>query len=192
MGCIPLIAKRIAAAIAVSVACVAAHGDDDGADASLLTQPYTWTDDSNRAVTLGEFHGRCVVFTMMYTTCRRTCSRTLAVLRTLQERFDAAGDEVAFVLVSLDTDRDSPDRLAAYRKQRKLDRENWYFLSGEEASVEALAHAIGVRHWRMDNHILHDFRILLLDTAGDLVDSISWQTDIDTLALKRCNGKGDR
>ena len=56
-----------------------------------------------------------------------------------------------------------------------LDSNKWHLLTGNKNSTRNLAKAIGVgEYWKMDDHILHGFKILILDNAGNVQSTIDW------------------
>jgi protein SCO1 len=125
-----------------------------------------WLDDRSRSYQLDQLHGTATVLTMAYGACRRVCSTSLRVLEKLQALADERRTKVNFVVVGLDPAQDRPADWAAYRAEKKLNRPNWHFLSGDEASTRKLANRLGVRYWRYGEHTMHDFRIVLLSAEG--------------------------
>lgn len=110
-------------------------------------------DEQGQAVTLGQYFGnRPVILALVYYECPMLCTLTLngltSALRSL--RFDA-GEEFEVVAVSINPN-DAPT-LAAEKKRTYLEhyarpgREHgWHFLTGDEAAIARLAHAVGFRY----------------------------------------------
>jgi protein SCO1 len=139
------------------------------ADASVLSQlPQAWRDDRGREIRLAELAGRSVVVTMAYASCRRICPGTIAHLKRLQSEMDADGKPAEFVIVGYDPSVDDPQAWREYRESRGLTRENWHFLTGTPASTRQLARSLGFRFWKYDRHVMHDYRIVVLDERGAL------------------------
>ena len=131
-----------------------------------------WLDDQSHAYRLELLRGTPTVMTMAYGACRRVCSTSLRVLERLQAMADARHAKLNIVVVGLDPSQDRPADWADYRAERKLNRPNWQFLSGDETSTRRLATRLGVRYWRYGEHTMHDFRIMLLSAQGLEVRSI--------------------
>jgi protein SCO1 len=126
-----------------------------------------WTDDRGRVVRLSDFAGRRTILTMAYPNCRRTCSFTLKKLVSLQDEADRNAQPVEIVVVSLDPARDDAQAWRQYRQRHHLSRANWHFLTGGEADTRDLARWIGLgEYWKYDDHVLHDFGMVVIDTAG--------------------------
>jgi cytochrome oxidase Cu insertion factor (SCO1/SenC/PrrC family) len=162
---------RVAATclLVTSLAAAAALNGVRAADSSVLSQlPQTWRDDRGREIRLAGLAGRSVVVTMAYASCRRVCPGTIAHLQRLQSEMDADGKPAEFVIVGYDPSVDDPQAWRRYRESRGLTRENWHFLTGTPASTEQLARRLGFRFWKYDRHVLHDYRIVVLDEHGAL------------------------
>jgi protein SCO1 len=125
-----------------------------------------WLDDRGQAFRIESLQSHRSVVSMAYGACRRICSTSLRLLEQLQARADARGEVLNFVIVGLDPSQDRPADWAAYRAEHKLVRANWHFLSGDAKSVAALAQRLGVNYWHYGEHVLHDFRIVLLSAQG--------------------------
>lgn len=131
-----------------------------------------WLDDRSHPYRLEQLRGTPTVVTMAYGACRRVCSTSLRVLERLQTLADERHTAINIVVVGLDPTQDRPSDWAEYRAERKLNRPNWQFLSGDEASTRRLAARLGVRFWRYGEHTMHDFKIVLLSPEGLTVRSM--------------------
>ena len=133
-----------------------------------------WVDSDGAAHTLDDYKGHPVVITMAYTACRKTCSSSMLVLRQMQDILARQGRDAAFVVVSYDPSHDSPAEWRRYRKARKVPA-NWHFLSGAEADTHRLADFLGLKYWDYDEHVMHDFRIVVFDANGNRRNDILWE-----------------
>ena len=131
-----------------------------------------WLDDRSHAYSLEELRGGYTVMTMAYGACRRVCATSLRVMEQAQALADARHLALNFVVVGLDPSEDHPKDWADYRTARHLTRDNWHFLSGDEASVAQLASRLGVHYWRYGEHTMHDFKIVLLAPDGRVLRSM--------------------
>lgn len=132
----------------------------------LYRAPLRWIDDAGKNTSLADWQGRPVIITMAYSACRRTCSTTILKLREIQRVLDARGQSVDIVVVSYDPEADDPKAWAQYRQNRKLTRENWHFLTGSKADTRRFARLLGFDYWLMDSHVIHEFKIVVLDGKG--------------------------
>ncbi|WMW81753.1 SCO family protein [Undibacterium cyanobacteriorum] len=135
---------------------------------SLLYQlPYQWLNDNGQATRLDHFKGKPSILVMSYGACKKVCSTSLMRMEQMQTILDQKKVEANFVIVGLDPVNDKPEDWRAYRKLRKLERENWYFLSGNAGDIKSLASQLGINYWVYHDHIMHDFSITLLDREGN-------------------------
>ena len=151
--------------------------DTGAARKSLLEQlPQSWLDDQGRDTGLAEFRGRRVYITMAYATCRRVCPMTMEHLQALQSETDASGQPAEFVIIGYDPVVDDPQAWHQYRRSRGLLRDNWHFLTGTPKTVEQLAHRLGFTFWKYDRHVMHEYRIVVVDEHGKLAAEYGSET----------------
>lgn len=163
-------AGRALLALLAAVATVAAAaGRPDPPPVRLGDLPATWRDDLGRAFDMRSVQGQAVVLTMAYATCHRVCPATIHDLQQLQEDLDRRGLRAAFIVVGYDPDTDDPAAWHQYRRTRHLTRDNWHFLVGTRADVERIARQLGFEFWKMDEHVIHDSRIVRFDEHGTLI-----------------------
>ena len=141
---------------------------------SLYALDLKFTDDRGAVRRLAEWQGRAVVLTMAYGACRSICSSTLRTLEALQADADRKGLALEILVASIDPAEDTPQAWAQYRRARKLGRANWSFLSGSATDTRRLAQFLGVRFWRYDEHVMHDFRIVRLAADGSIASALYW------------------
>jgi len=137
-------------------------------------------DAAGRPFRLSGLRGRAVLVSFIYTTCNGTCPLTTAgldrVRRTLRDR-GLWGDRVAFVSISLDPSRDTPEVLSRYAAIYRADPGRWHFLTGPADRVEGV-----LRRWDMwaragpSGAIDHPSRIFLIDPDGHRREIYSLET----------------
>ena len=135
-------------------------------------------DESGREVALGDYFkkGKPVVLTLVYYECPMLCNQVLnGAVGAFQALPFTAGKEFEVVTVSFD-DREGPE-LAARKKEtylRRYKREGadagWHFLTGDKASIEALARAVGFRYvWdEQSQQFAHASALMVATPAGRL------------------------
>jgi protein SCO1/2 len=132
-------------------------------------------DESGRTVKLAEyFKDKPVVLSLVYYGCPRLCTQVLTgLLGALKGLPMTPGKEFVNVTVSFDP-RETP-QLAAAKKAEYLGRYNrpgaedgWHFLTGDEASIQALTKAVGFRYiWDpVTKQYAHAGGIMILTPQG--------------------------
>lgn len=137
---------------------------------------------------------------MFFTSCTGTCGVTVNRLLQLDASLPAdQRRDVGFVLVSFDSENDTPRELARYRAQRQIPPD-WKMMRGSRQATEELADELGVR-FAPDpaRHILHSAQITVLDRQGRIVNRVvgvntdltGALTSIAALESKTGNQSGD-
>lgn len=113
----------------------------------------TFHDESGRTVRLGEyFKEKPVVLALVYYTCPMLCSEVLNGLTSSLKMLQfSAGKEFEVVAISINPHENPADALkkrAGYiqRYHRRGSEIGWHFLTGDEASIQAVAKAAGFRY----------------------------------------------
>jgi len=140
---------------------------------------FDWTDEQGATTQLSRWHGKTLLVTMAYSTCRQVCSFTLHQLEELQKSADRVGSPIEVVVISYDPNVDGPVTWSIYRRHHHLDRANWHFLTGSVANTRQFAAALEFPYWRYDEHLVHDFKILLIGPDGGIAKILTWATRND-------------
>jgi protein SCO1/2 len=134
-------------------------------------------DENGKAVKLGDYFGRKpVVLSFVYYECPMLCTQVLNGLESALGVLDeSVGDEFEVVTVSFDA-RETP-ALASGKKKAYLERyqrdgaeQGWHFLTGEQASIDALTKAAGFSYaWdEQTQQFAHASGIVVATPAGKL------------------------
>lgn len=145
----------------------AGRPDPLAANASVYQLPGIWTDQHNHSFVLNELKGKVQVMAMIFTHCGYACPRIVQDMLAIQRALPAAEkNEVGFVLVSFDSDRDDPSQLARYAGQQGLDGQ-WTLLHGNASQVRELSLLLNVSYQRLtDSNFAHSNAIVILDRQG--------------------------
>ena len=140
-------------------------------DQSLYLLDSTWTSDVGRQIKLGALRGRPQIVAMFFTHCEYACPILVGELKAIEGRLppEVLG-KVDFLLVSIDSKRDTPAELAAFREKRQLARERWTLLRGGVDDVRELAALLGVNYTEDSRgQFAHTNLITLLNADGEIV-----------------------
>ncbi len=95
---------------------------------------------------------KIVVVDFVYTTCTTVCPVLSTLLSQVQNRLgDQLGDEVALVSVTVDPNRDTPQRLKAYAAKHGA-REGWTWLTGPKPAVDEVLTRFGAYTSNFEDH----------------------------------------
>lgn len=139
---------------------------------------YEFLDREGRAFSLDQLRGRPVVVSMIYTSCYHVCPMiTQNVDRVTEIAWDALGaDSFSVITIGFDTAVDSPERMRQYATTRNINAANWYFLSGEERTVAALAADIGFLYFASPKGFDHTAQTTVLDAEGRVYRQVYGQS----------------
>jgi protein SCO1/2 len=140
------------------------------ADRSLFQLDSTWTDDRRTELKLASLGGRPIVIAMFFARCEYACPVLVHDMKKLQAALPAAlRGRIGLVLVSFDSERDTPGALAEYRRIHELP-ENWSLLRGATDDVLELAALLGVK-FKQDarGQFAHSNLLTVLDAGGEIV-----------------------
>ena len=147
------------------------------ATGSLYELTGTWRTQDDARFKLAELRGQPVLFAMVYTSCRATCPMTVADMRAIEARLDAATRaRVRFVLVSFDPKHDTPAVLRAFATAHALD-DRWTLLTGNESDVRDLAAAVGMKIRATADGFVHSNIISVLDADGLIRSQVGLRED---------------
>ena len=139
-------------------------------DKSLYLLDSKWTSDVNREIKLGALRGRPQIMAMLFTQCEYACPILVEELKGIERGLppELLG-KVDFLLVSIDSKRDTPAELAAFRGKRQLARERWTLLRGGTDDVRELAALLGVNYTEDSRgQFAHSNVITLLNSDGEI------------------------
>jgi|TARA_B110000438_G_scaffold246864_1_gene248652 protein SCO1/2 len=151
--------------------CCAVNEVSVDAAGSVYELDARWTDQHDQQTQLADFKGQPVLLTMGYSSCQYACPRLVADLIAIKRELTATQQQaVRFVFVSIDPERDSPEKLAAFFDQYDVDQSRWSGLRGSDDAVLELSVALGTRYRQLENlDFAHSNRLTLLSPEGVIV-----------------------
>jgi protein SCO1/2 len=140
-------------------------------DQSLYQLDSVWTSDVGREVKLGVLRGRVQVVAMFFTHCEYACPIIVEDMKRIERALPAVFRErVDFLLVSFDSERDTPEALRAFRDNRKLAVAHWTLLRGREDDVRELAALLGINYQRdARGQFAHSNVIHVFNREGEVI-----------------------
>jgi protein SCO1/2 len=146
----------------------------------LTKKSYTLINqDSTQVIFPDNIKGIITVLGFIYTHCPDICPMTTHNMYLTEKELKKANiNEVKFVALSFDPDRDTPEVLKKFAEVRELDFKSWTLLTGEKNIVNELMKRFDVKAIKTDERIdeegipeysmMHTDRISLIDENGIL------------------------
>lgn len=149
----------------------------NGGEGGILSPSFSWRNEENQIVKLSDFIGKNknIALSMIYTECKKTCPMaTLKTLKDVESEFKKRNLNLEIVLITFDPEVDTPEVLLKFKKKLSLEN-NWHLLTGSKDDTRSLAKMIGLgEYWKMDDHILHGYKIVLLNEQGETNKVLDW------------------
>ena len=121
-------------------------------------------------VRLADFRGKVLAVTFIYTLCSSTCPVLTPMMAHVQDQLGSEfGKHIAFVSITVDPERDTPEALRLYAQSFGADLAGWSFLTGPAKAVREVTRRYGVFASQGSNgDIDHTFLTSIVDQHGDL------------------------
>jgi len=162
-------------ALLTSLALVQAHeAKHEQHEARLPTigaaPDFALTSQDGAEVTLRDFRGKVVAVSFIYTSCPDVCPMLSDKLARVQDALGSDfGSKIAFVSITTDPERDTPEVLKEYAEALDADLAGWSFLTGQPAAVLEVARRYGVAVApAADGQVDHTLLTTLVDRQGDM------------------------
>lgn len=133
-----------------------------------------WVDEDGISGSLGRWKGHRLLLTMAYSQCREICVYTLQRVAELQQSAERNGQPIEVAVVSYDPRVDSPATWTIYRRHHHFTRGDWHFLTGDLQATQKFAKDLQFPFWLYDEHVVHDFQILLVGPDGRIERTLNW------------------
>jgi protein SCO1/2 len=149
-------------------------------DPPLQAEEIVLVDQHGQVFRLSEQRGHVVLLYFGYTYCPDVCPATLAQYRQIKIALGDKAEQVRFVFITVDPERDTPEQIRSY-----LERFDASFigLSGPKADLERVWKDYGIYVRKNETEsstgylVDHSARIYLVDPQGNLRLTYSFGTD---------------
>lgn len=135
-------------------------------------------------LSLSDLEGNYVLLFFGFTNCPDVCPTTLAQFRQVKSMLGDLNENVTFLFISVDPERDTPDMIREYIARFDTD---FIGLSGDDETLAEIGEPFGLYYQRREEEganysVDHTGRSFLLDQQGDLIMSFAYGTDAEVIA----------
>src|SRR5690606_36952304 len=121
--------------------------DQDISEESIFNLTSKWHTEEGEEIQLEDLKGKTLVMVMIYTSCKAACPRLVADMRNIEAQIPKDKlKNIAFVLVSIDPEVDTPERLKDFAIENQMDDCHWTFLQGTVGGVREFANVLSVKY----------------------------------------------
>ena len=174
----PTRTARTVALTLLAVAAAAGNADALPSLAGVFVNPapapienFTLTDQNGKALEFSSLRGEPALVFFGFTYCPRICPTTLARLRSLHAARNGALRPARIVLISVDGDRDTPERLKTYLAALSPE---FIGLTGDPKAISKIAARFAAVFFKEPAakdggyNVMHPTQVFALDKAGRL------------------------
>ncbi len=138
---------------------------------SIFNLTSKWKTEEGNEIELAELKGKVLVMVMIYTTCKVACPRLVADMSAIANQVPKDREqEVQYVLVSIDPENDTPEKLKKFAIEKNMDGEEWTFLQGNVHTVQEFANVLSVKYKQIaPMDFSHSNIISVFDRQGVLI-----------------------
>ena len=131
---------------------------------------FALTSQDGAQVALADFRGKVVAVTFIYTLCTNTCPVLTPMMSFVQDQLGADfGANIAFVSITVDPERDTPEVLKQYAQAFGANLAGWFFLTGPSDVIQDVTRRYGVFALKSANgDVDHTFLTSIVDRRGIL------------------------
>lgn len=106
-----------------------------------------WENQDGQKIKLADLKGKTLVMAMIYTSCKTACPRLTAEMKEIEQNLGKYDPQkVRLVLVSIDPEVDTPEKMKDYLKQNDFNGEQWVFLRSDDAGTREFANVLSVKY----------------------------------------------
>jgi cytochrome oxidase Cu insertion factor (SCO1/SenC/PrrC family) len=155
---------------------------------ALIGGAFTLTDNTGKRVTDQNFHGKYTLVFFGFTSCPDICPAGLQLIAGALQKLGTKAQLITPIFISVDPQRDTPEKLAAYVKNFDP---RLVGLTGTPEEIAAVAKAYKVYYAKVpskerpDNYTMdHTSIIYVMDPKGEFVTHFTPSTSVDDMAAK--------
>ena len=116
-------------------------------DMSIYHLPSKWNTQNDEQIELKDLQGNVLVMVMIYTSCQMACPRLVADMRNIDLQIEGnLKKNVKMILVSIDPETDTPEKLKQFSIENQMEGNQWLFLQGTPESVREFANVLAVKY----------------------------------------------
>ena len=138
---------------------------------SIYHLPGVWTDQDSNQFELEELRGKVLVMVMIYTSCQAACPRLIADMRRIEEEVpEEYGNDVQYIMVSIDPETDTPARLKSFAEENQMTDDRWMFIRSTVELTREFATVLAVNYKRISPiDFSHSNIISVFNREGEMV-----------------------
>jgi protein SCO1/2 len=184
-----ILAMMIILALAITSACSSQGLDPSQFKGTFMPTPipapdFALTNAAGETVHLNDYEGKIVLLYYGYTFCPDICPTTLSELSKVQRELDDEGEKIQVLMVTVDPERDTPEKLEQYVTHFHPD---FVGLSGTKEEIDAAGEGFGIFYEKEEGTeatgylVNHTARVFVVDPQGNYQLSFAYGTPVEDI-----------
>ena len=134
---------------------------------------YRLIDQDGREFNASEFAGKPFVVSFIYTSCIHICPTiTLSLSNVIKEKKERLGKDFNIVTVSIDPDRDTPQKLKEFGSNFTKDFDHWRFTTAGKETIDRMTRDFGFFYKKEGDHFQHINMVSVVDANGHILSHV--------------------
>ena len=125
---------------------------------------FEFVNSEGETINLTSLKGKVWVADFIFTTCNMACPIMTGNMNIIHKKYKQ-NDDVRLVSISVYPEYDTPEVLTKYASQYNANTDRWYFLTGEESTVQEVIKD-GFKIGDYEDIIFHSEKFALVDRSG--------------------------
>ena len=114
---------------------------------SIFNLNSKWEQVDGTKIKLEDLKGKVLTMVMIYTSCKTACPKLTIDMKNIAQKVGHKdSDDLRYVLISIDPEHDTPERMREFLKTYQLDSKQWVFLRSSEANTRKLANVLAMKY----------------------------------------------
>lgn len=114
---------------------------------SIFNLNSKWEQVDGTKIKLEDLKGKVLTMVMIYTSCKTACPKLTIDMKNIAQKVGHKdSDDLRYVLISIDPEHDTPERMREFLKTYQLDSKQWVFLRSSEANTRELANVLAMKY----------------------------------------------
>ncbi|TAM48009.1 MAG: SCO family protein [Gammaproteobacteria bacterium] len=129
-------------------------------------------------VRLSDYRGKPLVVSLIYTSCYHICPTTTQHLAKVARTARAAlgTDSFRVLTIGFDTPKDTPQAMARFAREQRVDLPGWDFASADAATLKQLVEDVGFLYFPAAQGFDHLIQATVLDADGKIYRQVYGMT----------------
>lgn len=131
----------------------------------------TWLTQDGESIQLVDLSDEFQLVCMIFTACPGACPNLIGDMLSIDTALELKTKEkLNYLLVTIDPDNDSPERLSRFAEMHNLNTDRWTLLQGEKDNIRKLSNLLGVEYKKYENGSFgHTNYLILLNKKGEVI-----------------------